>query len=179
RIIETQEATGDKTPEQISAAYINPEKNVADATAALQGALDILAEDLSENSEVRARLRDIAIKQGVFTSKARKEWEGKRSKFETYYAFREKVKDLPSHRVLAMRRGEKENVLRTELQLEDEKILSLLQQKVIRSGSPFQTDLERMVRDSYERLLKPAIETEARLFLKEKAEVEAYTVFRK
>ncbi len=179
RVLEAQESTGDKTPEQIAAPYVNAEKKVADAAAALQGALDILSEELSENPEVRAQVRDIALKQGLFTAQARKEWEGKRSKFEMYYAFKEKVKDLPSHRVLAMRRGEKEEVLRTELQLEDEKVLSLLRQRVIKPSSPFQADLERMVKDAYDRLLKPAIETEVRLHLKEKAEAEAFTVFQK
>ena len=178
RILEAQE-TGDKTPEQLAAAYVNAEKNVADAAAALQGALDILAEEFSENPEVRAFLRDIAFKQGIFTSQARKEWEGKRTKIEMYHSFKEKVKDLPSHRILAMRRGEKEGVLRTELQFEDEKVLAQLQQRVIKSSSPFQSDLERMVKDGYERLLKPAIETEARLHLKEKAEAEAFQVFQK
>lgn len=179
RILEAQEAQGDKTPEQIASAYVNPDKNVADAVAALQGALDILAEEFSENPEVRALLRDIAFKQGIFTSQARKEWEGKRTKFEMYHSFKEKVKDLPSHRILAMRRGEKEGVLRTELQFEDEKVLALLQQRVLKPSSPFQSDLERMVKDGYERLLKPAIETEARLHLKEKAEAEAFQVFQK
>jgi uncharacterized protein len=179
RIIEAQEAPGDKTLEQIAAPYVNAEKKVADAAAAVQGALDILAEELSETPEVRAQIRYIALKQGIFTAQARKEWEGKRSKFEMYHAFKEKVKDLPSHRVLAMRRGEKEEVLRTELQLEDEKILALLQQRVIKPSSPFLSDLERMVKDSYDRLLKPAIETEVRLHLKERAEAEAFTVFQK
>ena len=103
RILEAQEVQGNQTPEQIAAAYVNAEKNIADAAAALQGALDILAEELAENPEVRAQVRDIAFKQGVFTAQARKEWEGKRSKFEMYYSFKEKVNNLPSHRVLAMR----------------------------------------------------------------------------
>ncbi len=178
RVIEAQEAT-DQTPEQLAAAYVNAEKNVADAAAALQGALDILAEELSETPEVRARLRDLALGEGVFTAQSRKEWEGKRSKFEMYYAFKEKVKDLPSHRILAMRRGERENVLKTELLLDDEKVIGMLVDRVVRSGSPFADDLGRMARDSYERLLKPAIETETRMHLRERAEVEAFKVFQK
>ncbi len=178
RILEAQEAES-KTAEQIAADYVNAEKNVADAKAALQGALDILAEELSENPEVRAQLRDLALKQGAFTAKVRKEWEGKRSKFEMYYDFREKVKDLPSHRILAMRRGDKEGVLKTELQLDDAKILPLLEQRVIKPQSPFRPDLERMVRDANERLLKPSLETEIRQSLKERAEAEAFVVFQK
>jgi len=86
RILEAQEATSE-TPEQLAAPFVNAEKNVADAAAALQGALDILAEELSENPEVRAQVREVALKEGLFTSAARKDWEGKRSKFEMYYAF--------------------------------------------------------------------------------------------
>jgi uncharacterized protein len=179
RILGAQEAAGDKTPEQIAAEYVNAEKGIADAAAALRGALDILAEEFSEDPETRALLRGIALKEGVFTTQARKEWEGKRSKFEMYYSFKEKVRDLPSHRILAMRRGEKENVLRTELWLDDEKVVPLLQERVIRPGSPFKTDLEGMVRDAYDRLLKPAIETETRLHLRERAEAEAFKVFQK
>jgi uncharacterized protein len=179
RLLEAQEATGGKTPEQLAAEFVNAEKNIADAGAALQGALDILSEELAENPEVRAQVREIALKEGLFTSQARKEFEGKRSKFEMYYAFKEKVKDLPSHRILAMRRGEKENVLKTELMLDDAKVLGLLQQRAIKPSSPFQADLEKMVADSYNRLLKPAIETEARLHLKERAESEAFKVFQK
>lgn len=170
---------GNPTPEQIAAAYVNAEKGVADAAAALQGALDILAEELSEDAEVRAKVRDIAMKTGLFTAKVRKEHEGKRTKFEMYYNFSEKVSALPSHRILAMRRGEKEEVLKTEMVLEDEKVLSLLQGKAIKVGSPFKSDLEKMVKDSYERLLKPSIETEVRLLLKERADAEAFGVFQK
>ncbi len=178
RILEAQEKT-DNTPEQLAGPYVNPEANVADAAAALQGALDILAEEFAENPEVRQYLREAALKTGLFASKVRKEFEGKRSKFEMYYALSEKVSALPSHRILAMRRGEKENVLSTELVLNDEKYVEEFAGRVIKSGSPFRTDLERMVKDAYHRLLKPAIETEVRLHLKEKAEAESYQVFGK
>ncbi|MCD6024199.1 MAG: tex protein [Fibrobacteria bacterium] len=179
RTLEAQAPTDGKTPEQLAEAFVNAGKNVADAAAALQGALDILSEELAENPEVRAQVRELALKDGLFTAAARKDWEGKRSKFEMYYAFKEKVKDLPSHRILAMRRGEKENVLKTELMLDDEKVLGLLRQRVLKPSSPFQADLEKMTADAYGRLLKPAIETETRLHLKERAESEAFKVFQK
>jgi len=179
RLLAAQEPVGDQTPEQLAAAYVNAEKNVPDAAAALKGALDILAEEFAEDSETRALLRGIAFKEGVLATQVRKDWEGKRSKFEMYYSFKEKVKDLPSHRILAIRRGEKENVLKTELWLDDEKVVPMLQERVVRPGSPFRTDLEGMVRDAYDRLLKPAIETETRLHLRERAEAEAFKVFQK
>ncbi len=177
RRLEAQEPQGEKTAEQIAADFLNPEKNIADTAAALQGALDILAEELSENPEVRAALRAEALQRGVFTSKVRKESEGKRSKFEMYYNFSEKVKDLPSHRILAMRRGEKEEVLKTELQLQDDHCIAALNRRL--KPGPFTADLEKMAADAYARLLKPAVETEVRMLLKERAEAEAFRVFQK
>ena len=178
RIFEGMDAGG-KTPEQIAADFVNAEKKVADAASAIQGALDILAEELSENSDVRAWLRQLAMQQGIFSSKVRKEWEGKRSKFEMYYNFKEKVAQLPSHRILAMRRGEREEVLRTELMLDDVKVLEELNRISIKPGSPFKTELEHMAKHAYERLLKPGVETETRMNLREKAEEEAFKVFQK
>jgi uncharacterized protein len=181
RILEAQDAgaLAGQTPEQLAAPYINAEKKIDTATAALQGALDILAEELSENPDVRRQFRETALKHGLIVSKVRKEFEGKRTKFEMYYDFKEKVVQLPSHRILAMRRGEKENVLRTELMLDDDRALASLNQTAIKAGSPFQVELERMAKDAYERLLKPAIETEVRLHLKERGEDEAFKVFQK
>jgi protein Tex len=180
RILEAQ-ATPEagQTPEQLAAAYVKPELNIADATAALQGALDILAEEISEDAEIRRQIREMALKTGLYMSKVRKEYEGKRSKFEMYYNFSEKVSALPSHRILAMRRGEKEEVLRTELMLEDEKCLSLLHAKAIKNPSPYKLELERMSKDAFDRLLKPSIETEVRVHLKDRADGEAFTVFQK
>ncbi len=179
RLIAEQASTNGQTLEQIAAAYVKPEANVADAAAALQGALDILAEELAEDADLRGRIRELALKSGLYVSKVRKEHEGKRSKFEMYYNFSEKVSALPSHRILAMRRGEKEEVLKTELSLEDTKCLGMLEAKAIKTGSPFKVELEKMVKDAYDRLLKPAIETEVRLALKERADAEAYLVFQK
>jgi uncharacterized protein len=180
RIIQAQEALGaGQTPEMLAAAYANPEVQVPDAAAALQGALDILAEELSEDAVIRGQIREMAMKTGLYTSKVRKEHEGKRTKFEMYYNFSEKVSALPSHRILAMRRGEKEEVLKTELVLDDAKCLGLLAAKAIKPSSPFKVELEKMVKDSYDRLLKPSIETEVRLALKERADSEAFSVFQK
>jgi uncharacterized protein len=180
RILQAQEApAAGQTPEQLAQAYVNAELNVADAAAALQGALDILAEELSEDAAIRGQIRDTALKTGLYVAKVRKEHEGKRTKFEMYYNFSEKVSALPSHRILAMRRGEKEEVLRTELVLEDDKILGMLSAKTIKSGSPYKVELEKMVKDGYERLIKPSIETEVRMALKERADGEAYHVFQK
>jgi protein Tex len=178
RLIAAAEGAGEPV-ETLAAAYVNAEKKVADTAAAIQGALDILAEELSENPEIRASLRETALSKGLIVSKVRKEHEGKRTKFEMYYDFKEKVSALPSHRILAMRRGEKEEVLRTELLLEDDKVLASLEHRTVKPTSPYKVELERMIKDSYERLLKPAIETEVRLALKERGESDAFTVFQK
>ncbi len=188
RILEAQEApAAGQTAEMLAAAYVKPDLDKADPTAALlakaaaalQGALDILAEEISEDAEIRRQIREMALKTGLYMSKVRKEFEGKRSKFEMYYNFSEKVSALPSHRILAMRRGEKEEVLRTELVLEDEKCLSLLHAKAIKNPSPYKPELERMSKDAFDRLIKPSIETEVRMHLKDRADGEAYTVFQK
>ena len=180
RIIQAQEApAAGQTPEMLAAAYVNAEGGVADAAAALQGALDILAEELSEDAAIRGQIREMAMKTGLYTSKVRKEHEGKRTKFEMYYNFSEKVSALPSHRILAMRRGEKEEVLKTEMVLDDAKCLGLLAAKAIKPSSPYKVELEKMVKDTYDRLLKPSIETEVRLALKERADNEAFVVFQK
>ncbi len=180
RILQAQEApAAGQTPEMLAQAYVNPELQVADAAAALQGALDILAEELAEDAAIRGQIREIALKSGLYTAKVRKEHEGKRTKFEMYYNFSEKVSALPSHRILAMRRGEKEEVLKTELMLEDDKILGMLAAKTIKSGSPYKVELEKMAKDAYDRLLKPSIETEVRLALKDRADGEAFLVFQK
>jgi uncharacterized protein len=180
RILQAQEApAAGQTPEMLAQAYVNPEMHVADAAAALQGALDILAEEISEDAAIRGQIREMAMKTGLYVSKVRKEHEGKRTKFEMYYNFSEKVAVLPSHRILAMRRGEKEEVLKTEMVLEDEKCLAILAGKAIKSGSPYKVEMEKMVKDAYERLLKPSIETEVRLALKERADNEAFLVFQK
>ena len=180
RILELQAMPADgQTAEQLAAAYVKPDLNIADAAAAVQGALDILAEEISEDAEIRSQIRDMAMKMGLYTSKVRKEHEGKRTKFEMYYNFSEKVSALPSHRILAMRRGEKEEVLRTELVLDDAKCLGMLHAKAIKNPSPYKMELERMCKDSFDRLIKPSIETEVRMHLKDRADGEAFTVFQK
>lgn len=178
RLIEAADGAG-QPADVLAAAYVNAEKKIEDAAAALQGALDILAEELAENPEIRAALRETAMSKGLIVSKVRKEHEGKRTKFEMYYDFKEKVATLPSHRILALRRGEKEEVLKTELLLEDDKVLAALAQRVIKPASPYKIELEKMAKDAYERLLKPSIETEVRLALKERGEADAFVVFQK
>jgi uncharacterized protein len=169
---------GAQDPEHKALEFVNAEKGYESALKALRGAGDILAEELAENAEVRKWLRERALESGTLVSVVRKEFEGQKTKFEMYYDFRELVKDLPSHRILAMLRGEKEKVLRVSLEIEEVQALSYLERTLIchaQSGAvPF---LREVVKDSLDRLLMIATETEVRKELRERADEAAFAVF--
>ena len=158
--------------------FINLEKGVDTAAKALQGACDILAEELSDDADVRKWLRETAWAQGMFTSTVRKEFEKQKTKFEMYYKFSEAVRTLPSHRILAMMRGEREKTLRLQLEMGVEQAQAFLESRAIKhKQSGALALLKTMVADAYERLLLPATETEIRIQLRTAAEVEAFKVF--
>lgn len=169
---------GAQHPEQKAVEFVNAELGYESALKALRGAGDILAEELAENADVRKWLRERALESGTLVAVVRKEFEGQKTKFEMYYDFRELVKDLPSHRILAMLRGEKEKVLRVSLEIEEVQALSFLERTLIRhaqSGAvPF---LREVVKDSLDRLLMIATETEVRKELRERADEAAFAVF--
>lgn len=164
---------------EIARIYCSEEKGVTTEIAAIQGAQDIIAEMVSENPEYRQYLREISEKEAVLVSTVRKEFEGKPSKFENYYDFKEKVFDMPSHRILAIRRGEKEKVLRIAMEVEDDRLVNYLQNRVVRGESIWKAHLEKACQDAYDRLMRPSLETEVRLFSKSSAEEEAFVVFGK
>ncbi len=178
RTIMAQEETTN-TPEEIGRIYLSEEKGLADPKAAIAGACDILAEEVADNAEFRQYLRLQIEKQGVMTSKVRKEFEKQDTKFKNYYAFSEPVSKIPSHRMLALRRGEKEKVLRLAIEMPDAELVSYLQRQVIKGDSIWKPYLEEMCKDAWERLLKTSLESEVRLLLKDKAEEEAFKVFSK
>ena len=178
RIIMAQEETSN-TPEEIGRIYLSEEKGLADPKAAIAGACDILAEELADNATYRQYLRAQIEKEGVMTSKVRKEFEKQDTKFKNYYEFSEPVAKIPSHRMLALRRGEKEKVLRLSVEMPDEALVSYLQRQVIKGESIWKPYLEEMCKDAWERLLKTSLESEVRLILKDKAEEEAFKVFSK
>lgn len=164
--------------EALAAAFLNPEKEIDTPKKALQGACDILAEELSDDADNRKWMRECAASDGVITCEVKKEFEGKKSKFEMYYDFKEKVSTLPSHRILAMLRGEREKVLRVALVLPNESALAYLSSRLIKHpGSAAAALLDATVADSLERLILPATETEIRKELREKADEEAFNVF--
>ena len=157
--------------------YINAEKEVAGTEEALEGARHIVAEWINENADARSRMRDLFIKEGTFCSRvmAGKEEEGK--KFKDYFEWEEPVAKAPSHRVLAMRRGEKEMVLMLDIAPEEERAIELLERHFVKGNNAASEQVQLAIKDAYKRLLKPSMETEVRLNTKKKADEEAIRVF--
>ncbi len=171
-----EEAAADLSAEAVK--YVNPEKGIETPEAALQGAGDILAEEWADDPEARKTYRTLARTEGVLVASARKEFEGQPSKYEMYYHFRESVGLLPSHRVLAMVRGEREKVLKIELAVPKKPALRDLVVRFIRHPkSAAASRLVDIALDALDRLLAPSVETEIRNEIREKAEAEAFKVF--
>ncbi|WP_041314319.1 Tex family protein [Heliomicrobium modesticaldum] len=163
------------TPEAAAAPFVNPEKDVPDAAAALQGALDIIAEEVAEDAEVRRWVRAFTARRGVLVAKAVD--PEATTPYLMYYDYREPVAKIPPHRVLAINRGEKEKVLKVKIEVEWEPIGRHLESRLITGPSIFMDRLRETLQDSYKRLLAPAMERELRNELTEKAEEQAMKVF--
>ncbi len=157
--------------------FVNPTAGVNNVDEALQGARDIVAEWINEEPEARSRIRDLFIRKGVFKSKviAGKEEEGQ--KFKDYFDLEEPIAKAPSHRVLAMRRGEKESILMLDTAPPEEDSLSVLQDHFVKGTNEAAKQVEVAIKDSYRRLLKPSIETDVRISTKKKADDDAIGVF--
>jgi uncharacterized protein len=159
-------------------SFINPEKEIKDAEAALAGARDILAERVSDDALARAKLRELYWSAGKVRSKVLFEKETEGAKFKDYFDWTEPVATIPSHRLLAIRRGETEGFLMMRITPEEEEALSLLEPLFVKApGKPAGEQVRLAVRDSYKRLLGFAIEGELRMESKKKADVEAIRVF--
>lgn len=158
--------------------YVDPEKGVTDEKEALDGASDILAEQISENADYRKRIREMTFREGRIVSEA-KEKEAE-SVYEMYYDFSEPLRKVQGHRVLALNRGEKEKILTVKVEAPEEEIISYLNNYVIHTNNRELSDfLKRMTTDAYKRLIAPSIEREVRSELTEKAEDGAIRVFGK
>ncbi|QDU28381.1 hypothetical protein ETAA8_34810 [Anatilimnocola aggregata] len=158
--------------------YVNLEKGVADEAAALQGACDIVAEQWSQHPPLRQWLIEHASQQGVIASSVKRGKQADASKFEMYFDHREPVKRVPSHRLLAMNRGEAEGLLKVSLQLDDDFVLANIKPELAHNRQfEFYPELLTTVEDCYERLLLPAIESTVFENLKSKADEEAIAVF--
>ena len=158
--------------------YVSEEKGVKNVQEAIDGAKDILAENISDEADYRKRIRDLTFKKGTLVSAAKD--EKAESVYEMYYGFTEAVSKVAGHRVLALNRGEKEKFLSVKIEAPEEEILRYLEKKAIRRDNPYTTPiLKEVVADSYQRLIAPAIERELRNELTEKAEDGAILVFGK
>ena len=164
--------------EEEAAVFIDEEKEVFTAQDAIEGAKDILAEYISDEADYRMRIRELTMKYGKITSAAKD--EEAESVYEMYYDFEEPVQKLAGHRILALKRGEKEKILTVKVEAPTDRILMYLEKKVIRKDNPYTTPiLKEVIADSYQRLIAPAIEREIRNELTETAEDGAIRVFGK
>lgn len=163
------------TAYELAARYIDAEKGVNTEDEALAGAMDILAEDVSDHAEYRKALREMIYKNGMITSTASKEED---SVYRMYYDFKEPVSKIAKHRVLALNRGEKEEFLKVEIDINTEMCLAYLKGKTVKNtNKDFGRYVELSVEDSYKRLIYPSIEREIRNQLTEAAEEQAIKVF--
>jgi len=150
--------------------YIDAEKGVNSAEEALSGARDIIAETISENAEIRAQLRDMFMNKGSFQAKVVPGKEEAGIKYKDYFDWTEPVKTAPSHRVLAMRRGEKEEILYLDIMPPEDEAVVLLDRTFVTANNSSSDQIRLAIADGYKRLLKPSMETEARLLTKKKAD---------
>ena len=182
-------AQTEKTPiEEIAKQYINidklseedkknKDKVVATVEDAIQGALDIIAEIISDNPKYRKQIKRICYREGIISTKATKPEE--KTAYQMYYDFNEKVNHLPSHRILAINRGEKEEYLKVKLEKPEDKILDFIARDMIKGNTQFTSMLQTTIDDSWKRLIEPSIDREIRSDLTEKAEEQAIKVFGK
>ena len=163
---------------EIAKEFIDPEKGVETIEDALNGAKDIIAETVADNAEYRKKMKKLCNREAVVTIKAANEDE--KSPYEMYYNFNETLRTLPSHRILAINRGEKENYLKVKVEKPDDKVIGFIENDIIKDkNSQFGKLLEESIEDGYKRLIEPSVDREIRSELFEKAEEKAIKVFGK
>lgn len=161
--------------EEVAKEYIDAEKGIETVEEALAGAKDIIAEIISDEPKYRKEIKRLCYREGKIESKAAKE---EKSNYEMYYDFSEKLNRIPSHRILAINRGEKEEFLKVKIEKPEEQILAYIEKDIIKDkNSQFAGILEETILDSWKRLIEPSIEREIRSDLTEKAEEQAIKVF--
>jgi uncharacterized protein len=170
-----QEATMDPVAE--AAAFVNPERGVKTPEEALAGARDIIAEWVNEDERARGAMRSLFMEKGVFQTKVVSGKEAEGAKYRDYFDWEERVATAPSHRILAMRRGEREGFLSLRIAPPEEDALQLLESLFVKGESVASQQVKTAVDDSYGRLLAPGMETEVRVATKERADDEAIRVF--
>ncbi|MCS7005897.1 MAG: RNA-binding transcriptional accessory protein [Cytophagales bacterium] len=158
-------------------AYISEEKGVKTIEDALEGARDIVAELISENAEARRRIRHLFEKEGFFIAKLIEGKEEEGQKYRDYFDWSEPIRSAPSHRVLAMRRAEKEGIISLECAPDQERAFEVLENLFLKRRDAIGEQMKKAIRDAYRRFLKPSIETEIRILTKQKADADAIRVF--
>lgn len=164
------------TPEETARNFIDPEKDVNSESEAIQGAMDIIAESISENADIIGKIREKTYGSGSIATEATDPEE--ESPYEMYYDSVERLAKIPNHRVLAINRGEREKKLKVKITIESEGITDFIERKIIGKRNSIFTDiLKDTIADAYKRLIAPSVEREMRKLLTERAEAEAVKVF--
>jgi protein Tex len=163
---------------EFAATFINAEKEVLTVEDALEGARHIVAETISEDADLRKALRHLLFEEGIVVSRKALDAVDEQEKFKMYYDYREPAKSIPSHRMLAIRRGEAESILYFLIELDPLRPTSLLRARILRQPGDWTPHLELAIEDSWKRLLNPSIQGELRLELKKRSDTDAIQVFR-
>ena len=162
----------------LAQSLVDPAKEVATIEDALEGARHIIAERISEDAEIRKPARVVMFDEGIIVSRKTMDAKDEQEKFKMYYEYREPVKTIPSHRMLAIRRGEAENVLYWIIELDEPRVLALLRSRVLRTEGDWTPHLQLAIEDSWKRLLNASIQGEIRMELKRRSDTAAIDVFR-
>ena len=164
--------------EAFAARFVNAELGVASVDEALEGARHIVAEWISEDADLRKILRQLVFDEGIVVSRKAMDAVDEQEKFKMYYEYKEPVKTIPSHRMLAIRRGEGEHVLYFLIEVESERAVAIVQKQILRNRGDWTRQLELAIDDAWKRLLNASIQGEIRLELKRRSDTEAIKVFR-
>lgn len=163
--------------EEFAGTFVDAEKGVNDLQEALDGARDIMAEWISENPESRKHVRELFWKEGIIEARVLKGKEAEGAKYKDYFEWKEPISKTPSHRLLALRRGEKESILALDIFPPEEGVINTLETQFIKKENAAAGQVRLAIKDSYKRLLRPSLETEIRMESKIKADEEAIKVF--
>lgn len=174
QLVLLQDGTNVREAAQI---YVDPAKDVNDVEDALAGARDIIAETIAEDAAIRAQTRQVFLEKGLFAARVVPGKEEAALKYKDYHDWTEPLKTAPSHRILAMRRGEKEELLYLDIEVPESEVLPLLDNAYVKGAGEASTQVRMAMLDGYKRLLKPAMETEVRMLTRQRADDEAIRVF--
>ena len=161
---------------EVAKEFINKEKEVNTEEDAINGALDIIAENIADNADYRKKIKSFCFREAVITSKATKE---EKSPYDMYHDYKEPILRIPSHRILAINRGEKEEFLKVKIEKKEDKIIDYIERDIIKEHTQYENYLKNTIQDSWKRLIEPSIDREIRSDLTEKAEEKAIKVFGK